>query len=378
MGVAAQRGAAAGISAATGSRAATGAGLPVGPLEELLADYGRYLSVERGLCGHTVLDAYVPAARLFLSSLDSSNGLDLARLAAADVSSFLARECPKRSVSGARDLVYALRSLLRYLHLAGLITAPLVWAVPSVADLRDRSLPRDLEPVVVRRLLASCDRRTLVGRRDFAILLLLARFGLRAGEVAAITLDDIDWRTGLLLVHGKGSREDTLPLPADVGEAIVSYLRRRPRCECRALFLRVSAPRQGLNRCTIAWVVRAACDRAGLPRVGAHRLRHAAATQMLRAGATLAEIGQVLRHREAVDVHPFTWRQRLTAARGFARYLATIDPTSEVPPTDLLPGHRHFHRRPRPERRRLLVGGTAPARRTAVMTCRVVLLRHGW
>jgi site-specific recombinase XerD len=271
---------------------------PVGPLEELLADYGRYLSVERGLCGHTVLDAYVPAARLFLSSLDSSNGLDLARLAAADVSSFLARECPKRSVSGARDLVCALRSLLRYLHLAGLITAPLVWAVPSVADLRDRSLPRDLEPVVVRRLLASCDRRTLVGRRDFAILLLLARFGLRAGEVAAITLDDIDWRAGMLLVHGKGSREDTLPLPADVGEAIVSYLRRRPRCECRALFLRVSAPRQGLNRCTIAWVVRAACDRAGLPRVGAHRLRHTAATQMLQAGATLAEIGQVLRHRE--------------------------------------------------------------------------------
>jgi site-specific recombinase XerD len=235
---------------------------------------------------------------LFLSSLDSSSGLDLARLAAADVSSFLARECPKRSVSGARDLVCALRSLLRYLHLAGLITAPLVWAVPSVADLRDRSLPRDLEPVVVRRLLASCDRRTLVGRRDFAILLLLARLGLRAGEVAAITLDDIDWRAGMLLVHGKGSREDTLPLPADVGEAIVSYLRRRPRCECRALFLRVSAPRQGLNRCTIAWVVRAACDRAGLPRVGAHRLRHTAATQMLRAGATLAEIGQVLRHRE--------------------------------------------------------------------------------
>ena len=167
-----------------------------------------------------------------------------------------------------------------------------------MADLRDRSLPRGLEPAVVRRLLASCDRRTLVGRRDFAILLLLARLGLRAGEVAAITLDDIDWRAGMLLVHGKGSREDALPLPADVGEAIVSYLHRRPRCECRALFLRVTAPRQGLNRCTVAWVVRAACDRAGLPRVGAHRLRHTAATQMLRAGATLPEIGQVLRHRE--------------------------------------------------------------------------------
>ncbi|MGH3095834.1 MAG: tyrosine-type recombinase/integrase [Streptosporangiales bacterium] len=271
---------------------------PGGPLEQLLADYGEYLSIERGLCDHTVFDFYVPAARLFLSELDWVNGPDLGRLAAAEVSAFLARECPKRSVSGARDLVCALRSLLRYLHLAGLIVTPLVWAVPSVADLRDRSLPRGLEPAAVRRLLASCDRRRLVGRRDFAILLLLSRLGLRAGEVAAMSLDDIDWRAGMLLVHGKGNREDALPVPTDVGEVLVSYLRCRPRCECRALFLRVTAPRQGMDRCTVAWVVRAACDRAGLPRVGAHRLRHTAATQMLRAGASLPEIGQVLRHRE--------------------------------------------------------------------------------
>jgi integrase len=138
----------------------------------------------------------------------------------------------------------------------------------------------------------------LVGRRDYAILLLLSRLGLRAGEVAAMRLDDVDWRRGELLVHGKGSRQDMLPLPVDVGEAMVSYLRRRPRCECRALFLRVTAPRAAMDRCTVAWVVRAACDRAGLPRVGAHRLRHTAATEMLRAGASLAEIGQVLRHRE--------------------------------------------------------------------------------
>jgi site-specific recombinase XerD len=269
-----------------------------GPLEELLEDYRRYLRVERALCEHTVLDAYGPAARLFLAGWDGPDGLGLERLCAADVSSFLTRECPKRSVSGARDLVCAVRSLLRYLHLAGLIDAPLVWAVPSVADLRDRTLPRGLEPAAVKKLLASCDRRRLIGRRDYAILLLLARLGLRAGEVAAIGLDDVDWRGGLLLVHGKGSRQDVLPLPVDVGEAIVSYLRRRPRCECRALFLRVTAPREGLNRCTVAWVVRAACDRAGLPRVGAHRLRHTAATEMLRAGASLPEIGQVLRHRE--------------------------------------------------------------------------------
>lgn len=270
---------------------------PHGPLEELLAGYGRYLSTERGLCDLTVFHAYVPAARLFLSGLDAVNGADLAALAAADVSLFLARQCPIRSVSGARDLVCALRSLLRYLHLTGVIVAPLVWAVPSIADLRDRSLPRGLDPLAVRQLLASCDRRRLVGRRDYAILLLLSRLGLRAGEVAAITLDDIDWRAGMLVVHGKGNREDALPLPTDVGEAIVSYLRRRPRCQCRALFLRVTAPQRGLDRCTVAWVVRAACDRAGLARVGAHRLRHTAATGMLRAGASLPEIGQVLRHR---------------------------------------------------------------------------------
>ncbi len=269
-----------------------------GPFEELLADYSRYLLVERGLSDHTVLDAYGPVARLFLSGREGPDGLELARLSSADVSTFLARECPKRGVSGARDLVCALRSLLRYLHLAGLIEVPLVWAVPSVADLRDRTLPRGLEPAAVKKLLASCDRRTLVGRRDFAILLLLARLGLRAGEVAAIGLEDVDWRGGLLLVCGKGSRQDVLPLPVDVGEAIVSYLRRRSRCECRALFLRVTAPRRELNRSTIGWVVRAACDRVGLPRVGAHRLRHTAATGMLRQGASLAEIGQVLRHRE--------------------------------------------------------------------------------
>jgi len=269
-----------------------------GPLEELLEDYCRYLSVERGLCAHTVLDAYGPAARLFMAGREGPDGLGLERLSAADVTSFLARECAKRSVPGARDLVCALRSLLRYLHLAGLIEAPLVWAVPSVADLRDRTLPRGLEPGALRKLLASCDRRRLVGRRDFAILLLLSRLGLRAGEVAGLRLDDVDWRRSEFLVRGKGGRHDVLPLPVDVGDAVASYLRRRPRCECRALFLRVTAPRQGLNRSTIGWVVRAACDRAGLARVGAHRLRHTAATGMLRQGASLGEIGQVLRHRE--------------------------------------------------------------------------------
>ena len=292
--------------------------VPHGLVEDLLADYGRYLLIERGLTPHTVRDAYVPAARLFLAGRGGPGGLRLDRLAPADVSMFLARECPQRTLSGARDLVSALRSFLRYLHLSGLIEVPLVWALPPIADLRDRTLPRGLEPVAVTRLLASCDRRRLVGRRDFAILLLLSRLGLRAGEVAGLRLDDVDWRRGLLLIRGKGGRYDELPLPDDVGQALVSYLLRRPRCQSRAVFVRVTAPRRELNRSTIGWVVRAACDRAGLPRVGAHRLRHTAATQMLRRGASLAEIGEVLRHREQKTTAIYAKVDR-TALRPLAR-----------------------------------------------------------
>jgi len=269
-----------------------------GPLEELLAEYRSYLFVERRLSEHTVGGCYVPAARLFLSGRQGPGGLELERLGAADVSGFLAAECPKRSVSGARDLASALRSFLRFLHVTGLIELPLVWAVPPVANRRDRSLPRGLEAAAVKRLLASCDRRRTVGRRDYAVLLLLSRLGLRRGEVAAIQLEDVDWRAGELLIHGKGSRHDVLPLPADVGEAIVAYLRRRPRCETRALFVRVTAPLRGLSPHTVGSIVREACTRAGLPRVGAHRLRHTAATEMLRRGGSLSEIAQVLRHSE--------------------------------------------------------------------------------
>jgi integrase/recombinase XerD len=266
------------------------------PLERLLAAYSRYLFDERGLTEHTVLGRYVPDARLFVETTVGPVGLE--RLSAGDVSRFLARECPGRSVARAKYLVVAIRSVLRWLYVEGRIAAPLEWAVPGVADLRDRSLPRGVEPAVVKRLLASCDRRGLVGRRDYAVLLLLARLGLRAGEVAALTLDALDWRAGEILIRGKGSRYDVLPLPADVGEAIVSYLRRRPRSECRALFLRVVAPAGAIQSSAVSGIVRAACRRAGLPSVGPHALRHTAATEMLRKGASLGEIGQVLRHRD--------------------------------------------------------------------------------
>ena len=264
----------------------------------LLAGYGRYLFDERALTEHTVVVRYVPVARLFLDGVMGADGRGLERVSAADVSSFLARECGARSIAGGKELVSALRSFLRYLHVEGLISAPLEWAVPGVADLRDRSLPRGLDPAAVKRLLASCDRRRMVGRRDYAIVLLLWRLGLRAGEVAALTLDDLDWRSGELFVAGKGGRYDRLPLPVDVGEALVSYLRRRPRVDSRALFVRVVAPAGALRTSAVSGVVRSACRRAGLPSVGSHSLRHTVATEMLRRGASLAEIGEVLRHRE--------------------------------------------------------------------------------
>ena len=267
------------------------------PLERVLADYRRYLLDERALKEHTVL-GYVSAARLFLEGVMDADGSALEQLTAAEVSSFLARECPRRSVAGARGLVAGLRPFLRYLHLAGLIGAPLQWAVLGVADLRDRSLPRGLEPAAVKRLLASCDRRTLVGRRDYAVLLLLSRLGLRAGEVAALTLEGLDWSSGELLVAGKGGRYDRLPLAVDVGEAIVSYLRRRPRIEDRALFLRVLAPAGAVSSSGVSGIVRSACKRAGVPSVGSHALRRTAATEMLRRGASLPEIREVLRHRD--------------------------------------------------------------------------------
>jgi integrase/recombinase XerD len=278
--------------------AAPAAVVPEGPVERLLDDYRRYLAGERGLVAHTV-ENYERVARLFLAEREQLDGLGLERLAAQDVTVFLACECPKRSVSGARDLIKGLRGLLRYLHIAGVIATPLRWAVPAVAFRRDHNLPLGLPRSEVARLLASCDRRRTVGRRDYAVLLLLARLGLRAGEVAAIELEDIDWRRGEFQVRGKGARLERLPLPVKVGEAIVSYLQRRPQQgRSRAVFLLARAPFCPLTGGTVTGIVHRACIRAGLPVVHAHRLRHTAATELLRAGGSLPEVAQVLRHRQ--------------------------------------------------------------------------------
>jgi len=268
---------------------------PGGPDAQLLARYEAWLVGERGLADRVVA-MWMKAATLFVADHPGlSTGTGAIRT--AEVAAFLARELPCRTASPARNLAAALRSFLRFLHAEGVVAAPLAQAVPPMASRRGAGLPRWLAPAVVARLLASCDRRTGHGRRDYAILLVLARLGLRASEVARLSLDDIDWRAGELLVHGKGRRDDRLPLPTDVGEALVAYLRRgRPRTANRTVFLRAIAPRAGLSGPGITWVVYSACERAGVPKASAHRLRHSLATHVLRTGGSLLEAGQILRH----------------------------------------------------------------------------------
>jgi len=247
---------------------------------------------------HSSVFRHMEAARLFLTSNPGVAGDELS-IGATAVSAFCTRELPRRSGSGAQGLATALRSFLRFLYAQGVVGSPLAQAVPRVASHKGAGLPRGLQAATVAALLKSCDRRTRIGRRDYAILLLLARLGLRAGEVAALCLDDLKWRSGELTVHGKGGRQDRLPLPVDVGQALAEYLRRgRPRAHTRAVFLRVIAPITRLGSGGVSSVVRAACVRCDVPRIGAHRLRHSLATELLRTGSSLVEVGQVLRHRD--------------------------------------------------------------------------------
>ena len=269
--------------------------------EQLQEHFRAYLVQERGLATGTVA-GYLHVARLFLAARAVDGALHLDQLSAREVSEFVLAECASRSVGSAKHIVCGLRSLLRYLHVAGHTDAALDSAVPAAAGWRLAGLPVTFGPAEVARLLGSCDRRSSFGRRDYAVLVVLSRLGLRAGEVAALELADIDWRVGEVVVRGKGRRAERLPLPADVGEALAGWLRRgRPRCEATAVFTRVRAPHRRLTSRGVSNIVRAACVRAGLPAVHAHRLRHTAATEMLRAGASLPEVGQVLRHASVLS-----------------------------------------------------------------------------
>ena len=291
-----------------------------GPAGEVLARYQRYLVSERGTGAATAAD-YAAKMRPFLASREKAGALDLAGLTAADVTAFITENCPSMRRGTAKLTVTALRSLLGYLHVAGDIPGPLAWAVPAVATWRLASLPAPLEPGQVAAMLAGCDTGTAAGRRDLAMLTLLARLGMRAGEVAALSLDDFDWRAGEITVTGKGRRSERLPLPPDVGEAVASYLRGgrpEPVEGTRRVFLRLHAPHCGLTTGGVTMAVLAAAQRAGLGRVHAHRLRHSAATGMLRAGASLPEVGQVLRHRRLLSTAIYA-KTDVPALRALAR-----------------------------------------------------------
>jgi integrase/recombinase XerD len=272
----------------------------VGPVEELIEDFRLYLVRERGLVEGTIR-FYLHVARLFVVERVDDEGLSLGDVTAVQVSRFVSHVCEGRSLSSARQVVSALRALLRFLRFEGLTDLSLDQAVLSVAGWNP-GLPRAIAWADARRLLDSCDRSMPTGRRDYAILLLLARLGLRAGEVVTLELDDVDWRSGEVVVVGKRQRRDRLPLPVDVGEALVAYLRwARPISDSRRIFLRCCAPFCGLaGSGAIRGVLARACERAGLPYVSPHRLRHTAATEMLRRGGSLIEIGQVLRQDSAV------------------------------------------------------------------------------
>jgi len=293
--------------------------VPSTPAEVVVGEFCAYLASERGLAAGTV-HHHRRFACLFLAELGITGEAELAGLTAAAVTSFAVSQAQRRSPGDMRSLVSALRSLLRFLHLTGRLAQPLAAAVPSVPGWRPGSLPRGVSAGQVAAMLASCDRGSAVGRRDYAILLLLTRLGLRAGEVIGITLDDIDWRAGVLLVTGKADQADTLPLPADVGEALADYVRHgRARTASRHLFITVRAPFTMLALNTsISGIVERACRRAGIPPFGPHRLRHAVACDLLADGASLTEIGQLLRHRSQRATAIYA-KADVEALRGLAR-----------------------------------------------------------
>jgi site-specific recombinase XerD len=263
-------------------------------VDRLVSRFHQHLVSERGL-GDATAANYERVARQFLASRPDPVEANLAELTAGDVTAFVLARSPQLSVAGMQTVVGGMRALLRFFYTEGLIEGALASAVPTVARRRE-DMPRALSGQHVERLLQGCDRTTSVGIRDFAVLTVLARLGLRANEVAYLRLDDIDWAAGEVRIRGKGPRLDRLPLPSDVGEALVDYLKHaRPDCADRRLFIRSCAPRHGLSRQAIGGLVRAASVRAGLPAHGPHRLRHTVATGLVRRGAPLIEIAQLLR-----------------------------------------------------------------------------------
>jgi integrase/recombinase XerD len=272
-----------------------------GPADVALSGFRAYLLRERGLVP-AAARGYVDLVAPFVAGRVRGERLALEDLGAGDVSEFMLARAGRFSPKTMQRLASALRSLLRFWHLQGDLATSLVGTVPKVAY-RSAGLPRGLAPEQVSAMLASCTPERSGGLRDYAMLLLLSRLGLRCGDVAALQLDDVDWRSGQFTVRGKGNRTDVLPLPVDVGQAMAAYLcsGRPPTASGRSVFVRIKAPHRELTAGGVTQAVAAAAQRAGLGVVYGHRLRHSAATSMQAAGGSLAEIGQVLRHR-----HPLT------------------------------------------------------------------------
>jgi site-specific recombinase XerD len=272
-----------------------------GPLDVLMGRYRRWMVTDRQLAARTIR-RYEQGARLFLQSQarQGGNPAGAEGLSEQAVTAFLLAEASRGlSAKSLQGRVAELRSLLRFLYLQAMITTPLGEGVPPVPGWKDTAVPRRLAAAEVQALLASCDRATASGKRDLAILLLLARVGLRAAEVAWLELDDFDWRAGELVVRGKAGHRDRMPLPAEVGEAVAAYLVQvRPRADSRAVFLTLRPPWRPMGHTTVSQVVWRQCRIAGVEPVRAHRLRHALATELLSRGVRLPEIAQVLRQRD--------------------------------------------------------------------------------
>jgi site-specific recombinase XerD len=272
---------------------------PNQPVESVavIDEYREYLSQERGFAESTIRYYSLFAAR-FLSEERIGSLRELTHVRAVDVSGFVQRHARRQSPGSARLMVTALRCFFRYLRYNGRISNDLAAAVPAVANWSMSSVPKSLPAGVVRRVLKCCNRRTSLGKRNYAILMLLARLGLRAGEISGMNMDDIDWSTSQISIHGKGGSHICMPLPADVGESIAVYLRSRPRCSIRKVFVRGRAPFVAFSSSTaISGIVRRALSQTGVASVcrGAHVFRHSLATELLRRGSSLDEIGEVLR-----------------------------------------------------------------------------------
>jgi site-specific recombinase XerD len=276
------------------------ASLPITPQDQISAEFGEYLQKERGLALRSIL-RLLPTIRQFLCETWPARG-DLGRITQSDVVRYVERHAQDGSPQSGRVMCTSLRAFLRYLHHKGLNPVPLAGCVPSIREWKFAHLPTYLSAEQVQNVLDSCDRVTAIGQRDYAVLTMLAKLGLRANEVASLTLDNIDWRSGEMRVHAKGRQRVVMPIPPDVGAAIAAYLRDgRPKSSCRRLFLRTLAPRVGFaSGNAITMIAKAALERAriqGFAHQGAHLFRHSLATELLRSGATLSEIGQLLRHK---------------------------------------------------------------------------------